>query len=578
LEKLLIQNLTQRKKSSIDFSNKPGDTLRMERINSIILLLIIVSTVFFGTACMTSQGSLFEDVVSTNSSNSSDDSEDISDNKEDGSEEEEEEPGLTIRTFPFWCDVYIGDYYAGISPVTELLSSGNYKITVEKEGYYSVTEWVTYTEDERMVIDIDLEPIMGFLYINAEYQNIKISTAWEKLYTDLNELRIGTYLIKAELFGFEPWEQNVSIYEDQTTNLTIEMEPAEFRISDLVVNRKAFNPDNPSGLGESRISFDVTTYGTGELEIFSMNGESVLKHNFSSFTKSEQGYSWNGKDSYGKKLPDGSYRLVVSGRDLNGNNSELKETEAVIDSSLIIRIRNVFSGVSGTLFCPTPDILPTDSFQLTLDGLGHIEEKTGNYRFPIILGARGVPVKDLEISIQTGVFIQKPAAESYIFSISAKKAILPARNFKPVELSWTMKGTFLYDMYTDTQTNFTGLSGGVTASVSAGPLAFILAPEITVSPFKVSYTDTPDPGFYIWGYGRAALLLDLGPIMAGVSAAVRTTTFTEGFSIDYPLSAGAEIHLLIPGTGIFITGIVSGEFRSMSDFYINAGGGVGIIN
>jgi hypothetical protein len=133
-------------------------------------------------------------------------------------------------------------------------------------------------------------------------------------------------------------------------------------------------------------------------------------------------------------------------------------------------------------------------------------------------------------------------------------------------------------MYTDTQTNFTGFSGGVTASVSAGPLAFVLAPEITVSPFRVSYPSTKNTGFYIWGYGRAALLLDVGPTMIGVSTAVRTAPFTEGFSIDYPLSAGAELHWLIPGTGIFITGIVSGEFNSSDDYYINAGGGVGIIN
>ena len=133
-------------------------------------------------------------------------------------------------------------------------------------------------------------------------------------------------------------------------------------------------------------------------------------------------------------------------------------------------------------------------------------------------------------------------------------------------------------MYTDTQTNFTGLSGGVTASVSAGPVALVIAPEITVSPVKVSYSSTPDPGFYIWGYGRAALLLDMGATMIGVSAALRTTTFDEGISIDYPFSAGIELHWLIPGTGMFITGIVSGEFSNPDNYYINAGGGIGIIN
>ena len=538
----------------------------MKRINIFILLLIIVSTVFFGTSCMTSKGSLFSDVVST----------DTEDTEEE--DEEEEEPGLTIRTSPLWCDVYIGDSFAGLSPVTKLLPTGNYRITVEKEGYYTATEWVNYTEDDSVEIYIDLEPITGFLQINTEHTKIKISTGWDKLYSDINELQIGRHLIEAELFGYEPWQKYIEITENRTTILSINLTPASFRFSSLFVNRKAFNPSNPAGLGESRISFDVSTYGTGELEIFSIDEESVLTHNFPSFTENDQGFSWNGKDGYGNKLPDGKYRIVLTGKDLDGNNSALKETYVTIDSSLIIRIRNTFSGVSGTLFCPSPDILPTGSFQLTLKGLGHIDEESGDYRFPVILGTRAVPVKDLEISVQTGVIIQKPENESYIFSVSAKKAILPGRDYKPVELSGTLKGTYLYDMYTDTQTNFSGLSGGVTASVSTGPIALILAPEITVSPYKVSYTSTPDPGFYIWGYGRAALLLDVGSTMIAVSAAVRTDTFDEGFTIDYPFSAGVELHWLIPGTGMFITGIVSGEFNSVDNYYINAGGGVGIIN
>ncbi|MCK5198397.1 MAG: PEGA domain-containing protein, partial [Spirochaetales bacterium] len=323
----------------------------MKRINSFILVFSIVSVVFFGTGCMTSNGSLFSDVVSS-------DTEDI--------KEEEEDPGLTIRTSPLWCDVYISDSYAGISPVTELLPPGNYRITVEKEGYYTATEWVNYTEGDSVEIYIDLEPIIGFLQINTKHSDIKISTGWDKLDSDINELQIGRHLIEAELFGFEPWQKYVEITENTTTTLSINLTPSSFRFSSLFVNRKAFNPSNPAGLGESRISFDVTTYGTGELEILRADGESVLTHIFPSFTENDQGFSWNGKDGYGKKLPDGSYHIVVSGRDLDGNNSELKETEVTIDSSLIIRIRNTFSGVSGTLFCPTPDILPTGSFQLAL--------------------------------------------------------------------------------------------------------------------------------------------------------------------------------------------------------------------
>lgn len=545
---------------SLDFYKKLEDTLIMKRIKSLIPVLIIAIAAFYGTSCMTAKGSLFSDVVSTNKENT---------------DETEKKTGLTIRTSPAWCEVYIGDGFAGISPVTEQLSSGNYRITVQKEGYHTTTEWVNYTESDSIVLDINLEPITGFLQINTKHTDIIISTGGKNLSDGVNELQKGRHLIEAELFGYVPWQKYVEITENTTTALSINLISESFRFSSLFVSRKTFNPANPAGLGETKISFEVTTYGTGELKIFKATGENILTHSFSSFAENDQVFSWTGKDDYGKKLQDGNYRIVITGRDLDENNPDLKETEITIDSSLIIRIRSTFSGIGGTLFCPTPDILPTGSFQLDLKGLGHINSKTENDRFPVILGVRGVPVRDLEISVQAGVIIQK--SEAYIFSASVKKAVLPARNFKPFELAGTLKGTFLYNMYSDSQTNFTGLSGGITASVSAGPFSLVLSPELTVSPFRVSYPSEKNSGFYIWGYGRSALLIDLGPTMIAVSGAMRTVPFTEDFAIDYPYSTGVELHWLIPGTGIFISGIVSGEFNS-SDYYINAGGGVGIIN
>jgi len=537
----------------------------MKIITKTIALLFVFSLAFLLFSCMTSKGALFDDVVSEDSDKTE-------------SNYNNEDSGLTIQTYPYSSDVYINDNYSGISPVTELLPTGSYRITVKKEGYYPSTEWVNYTENDSVTVDIDLNPITGFLQIDTDNLEINLSTSGDKLYPGENELQIGNYIVTAEQFGFETLVKKITIHENKITNLDIKLKPATFRISSFFVDRKIFNPENPAGLGESKLLFEVTNFGSGELEIFSPGGNSVLKHSFQSFNQKNQAFTWNGKDRRGNMLSDGTYAIVIKGKDLNGENPSIKETSVTIDSSLHIRVRNIFNGVSGTLFSPSPDILPPGSFQLTLNGLGHIDSISGNYRFPIILGVRTVPVKDMEISGQAGTIIQKPLVESYIFSVSAKKAILPSRNYKPYELTGTLKGTYLYNTFRDTQTNFTGLSAGLSTSVSAGPLAFILAPEITVSPYGISYSGTSDPGFYIWAYGRTAVLIDLGPAMIGISAAFRSTSFDKGFSIDYPFSTGVELNYLIPGTGMFITGIISGEFSSPDNYYINAGGGIGIIN
>ncbi|MBT3275299.1 MAG: S-layer protein, partial [Spirochaetales bacterium] len=74
------------------------------------------------------------------------------------------------------------------------------------------------------------------------------------------------------------------------------------------------------------------------------------------------------------------------------------------------------------------------------------------------------------------------------------------------------------------------------------------------------------------------ILLDLGEFTAGLSGAVRTIPFNTGFGIDLPVSAGLEAHWLLPGTQIILSGYLTGEFAAENNFYLMAGGGIGIIN
>ncbi len=532
---------------------------------NLIVLLFFLTAILLQTGCVTSKGGLFTDVATPEG----EDTQDTGQNSE---------PGLTIETYPPGSDLYINNSYAGTSPVTELLATGNYRITVKKEGYYTTTEWVNYREGESVSIEIDLEPITGTLRIEAIQDGMEITASEAAVYPGENELPVGRYSVQARLFGYEPWQGTAAVREDRTTLVIIDMIPAVFNFSTPIPDREAFNPENPAGLGESTLRFEVTNYGTGKLEIFTENGDSVLEHSFDMFTQTDQKYTWNGRDSYGNPLEDGNYRVVITGKDPDGNYPAKKETWVSLDSSLVIRVRTVFSGISGTLYTPTPDILPEGSLQLALSGIGHIDPETGAYRFPVSLGIRAVPNKNLEIDTQLGVFIRNSSSEAYIFSVAAKKSFFPESSLSALKIAGTLKGTYLYNSYTDTMTNFTGLSGGITASLTGGALSLILASDITLSPFRVSYTDTPDPGFYVWGYGRAGLQMDMGSTVIALSGALRTKPFSEGFSLDYPFSAGAEIHWLVPGTGIFISGTVSGEFSSMDNYYINAGGGIGLIN
>lgn len=541
----------------------------MKIVKLFIMLIILVSF-----SCATSRGSLFENTAGKSSA-ASQTAVDTDTYFTDNTDTENDE-GLTITSTPYGCDVFIDHEYMGTTPLTLTLDTGKYKIVVIKKGYYHEARWINYTSGENREIDFILKQITGYLYLETEPSGTKVKADGSILDEGVNELPIGRYQIDADLFGYNHFSTRVFISEKETTKLFITMKPADFEFSDLRLTRSRFNPDNPSGLGLSRITFTVSTYGKGKLSIYSPSGDVVLTHLFPLFSDWNQSFTWKGRDGYGKPLADGTYKIVLTGKDESGERTDIKTAYAVIDHSIIIKNRNVFSGAAGTLFSPTPDLLPEGNLQVTLSSIGHIEGAV--YRFPSTAALRITPWQGFETDISGGIIIQSPRDNDYIFSLSGKKEIIRSGEKNPFSLSGILKGTYT-STYIDTMYNFTGLSVSFPAGITSGPFTMVITPDITFSPYRASFFDEEtSAGFYLMGYGRGAVLFDFGPVWTGISGSVRTIPFSEGFGIDYPVSAGIEFHWILPGTGIILSGYITGDFYSDGGYYISTGGGAGLIN
>ncbi len=533
--------------------------------------LISYIILLFMQSCSTSEGNLFKTSVAQQPEASKNRTGDSIVESTDTTEE-----GLTIDSVPGEAIVCINHRYAGTTPYTaEDLERGEYLITVKKEGYYTESRWITYTSEENLKITFRLKEITGYLYIKTVPSGTNISIeGFKSLNEGVNELPVGRYKITVSLFGYETYTTSVDISENRTTNLAITLKPAKFRFSRINLSRKKFNPDNPSGLGLSRISFNVSAFGNGGLSIFSPEGKRVSYRRFDNFTTWNQGFSWDGKDSRGMELEDGIYRIVLSGRSRDGNETDTKTAYIIIDHSIIIRSRTVYSGVSGTLLSPTPDILPQGSYEISFESIGHMED--GEYRFPTAASLRFSPAAGAEGNISGGIIIQSPADNAYYMSAALKKSVISGTG--PFSAAAFLKGTYLFDTKTDPAYNFTGISSGIPVSLSLGSVSFIVSPELTVSPYRVSSSNTDySSGFYVFAYGRGAVILDLNSVWIGLSGAVRTIPFDRGLEIDTPFSAGGEVNWIIPGTGIVLSGFVTADIDSRSEYYINAGGAAGII-
>jgi hypothetical protein len=249
----------------------------------------------------------------------------------------------------------------------------------------------------------------------------------------------------------------------------------------------------------------------------------------------------------------------------------------------------MWSGYSGLLFCSSADILPADTLQVSALLLGHLEAvgSSLNALFPVQVGLRLTAIENLEVAAQAMVILKNYAESPLSASVTGKYRFLSIGARNGLTMAATVKGTYVSDEYTDTITNFTGVSLGLPAQLTIGKLHFFLMPDIHFSPFEVSYNIPSEPDFYTWMYGRAGISLDLGSISTGISAALRTASFNRGLAVQWPLAAGWEIHWLLPDTQVLLSASVAGEFVPVAPttvrdpgqgFYLMGGIGIGFFN
>ncbi|MBT3271560.1 MAG: PEGA domain-containing protein, partial [Spirochaetales bacterium] len=459
----------------------------------LIFLALMVS-------CMTSEGSLFETVVSAESGATEEpDGSEESEEPEEGqpSEEEvEEEIGLRIETYPDDAVIFLNNVVIGTSPLLVEPDSGTYKITADKDGYYAKTIWVKYEEGSMLIVEIELEMITGYLYLEVLPPGASVYLNGGSISTGVTELQIGRHNLLVRSFGYEDWRGAITIAEKQTTKVEAELKEAVFTLSDLRVSRRIFNPGNPGKLGTTRVNFDVNSWGNGEFVVSQAGGGIVYSRPLTGFTTWEQSLEWDGRDSVGRVLPDGEYTARIEASGLKEQEMKSLMTTLTIDSTAVISYRSVLSGVSGLLFSSEPGVLPRGSFQIDAGMMGHYSPALGISRYPTHISVRVGTDNGSEIDLHGGIYVGSEDNMPFFAGIGYKVQ-LPGSSI--VDFGITSKLTYVGNTTIDTLVNYTGLSVGFTSAIQAGPLIFMLNPDILVSPYKVSYAGIPaTPSFYAW--------------------------------------------------------------------------------
>ncbi len=535
------------------------------------LLLLLILLLSSG-GCASSSGSLFESAASSSA--------------DSGGEEESEtygeaEEGLRISTSPSRARIHINGVDYGRSPLLLDLPSGNYHITAVKNGYYEESGTVAFVEGEYREVRLDLEAITGFLLVETQPPGAEVRSGFKKLNPGrAEELRTGTYPIEVSAFGYEPFRTVVAIGEEETTFLNVVLEEAPFRIDYFSAARERFDPADPGRYGSAELSLSVSGPGRGYFTVYGPGGLVVHGPEEITFTERWSSLSWNGRDAGGTVLAEGSYLLHISAGDEEGRMEE--KTRVMIDRSIDLRMRPVYGGAAGTLFCPLPGALPAGTFQGGLFTLAHAEG--ADYLIPVVASIRFAPALREEIVVSGGIIARSPGDSIPFGSLSWSLPAWYVPLFSPgggsFSGSFLAKGSWFYGSSIDPLGSFTGLSAALPLAVRTGPVTFAFSPELTASTGRVEYGENGDGNdafLSVWGYAKAAMILDAGPLSLALSSSLRSTPFDSGFQADWPLSSGAEIHWLLPGKIVSISAAATLDWDPDTGWYLSGGGGVWLL-
>jgi hypothetical protein len=288
-------------------------------------------------------------------------------------------------------------------------------------------------------------------------------------------------------------------------------------------------------------------------------------------------FSWNGRDSKDVPLPDGVYTLVIEGQSEQGGSPISRERKIYIDRNEELYFRSLWNGTAGLLYASSPEVLPLGTKQLSFLFQSHID--SSGHRTPANLGLRLGFSGHNEIDFQTGLITGLDSDEVPFFaSVAWKKMLVDAYDRKGFSLAASLKLAY-QNVDTDTQTNFTGFSAGIPLAYWIYELGLFFSPEVIVAPSTVTFdpAEEPDEGVFIWGYPRFGILLDIEPVVLGISASFRTDPFDRGLDIDLPFPLAAELHWRISDSPIVLSFAVNALIRSIDDYFISSGVGISYI-
>jgi len=325
--------------------------------------------------------------------------------------------GLEINSEPEGARVLIDGIERGITPLTlDDMLPGVYNIELVIDGFKERSFTGVILNNSRLVVFLEMTAGYGiatitvhketgspdFLPLNPEIFTRAVDQTVTHVSTLHNNsatigLPIGNNTITVSAFGWEENSVTIFVNEDTTATVNIYMKPAAFKLERLSQSRRRFNPLNPGNLGITEYRFEVTSPGSGIINISDSNGNIVFIRQLEHFKTRAQFVIWDGRNEEGEPLPQGTYTAVLEVKALpeltqDEDEAFTKQLKTEINYSANIFPLSLDSGIAGLTFAPMPHTLPAGSYQIYGDII------YGTFGMPFKINMRFSPFEHLELT------------------------------------------------------------------------------------------------------------------------------------------------------------------------------------
>jgi hypothetical protein len=494
-------------------------------------------------------------------------------------------PELVVESFPAGAEVYINDAYAGMTPCTlRNMNPGGYRLTLRKARYKSASVFIALEPGKSFRLYARLFGSSGILNVRVTPSDAEVYAGRQRLLSSEIELPAGAHDILIRRFGYAEYKTSVNIREGRTSSLEAVLEPSAFRAEDFELSRRRLNPVNPGLLGKTEFSFRVSAPGRARLAVFDPEMREVFAYDFPLFADWNQRFLWDGRDRFGGGLAGGVYKaIIVCAAENEGGESFRYEADIEINPDLVIRYANTWHGMSGLMYAPLAAVLPPLDFQISsaFMALAAAPDEPDHENLSLFQagGALGL-VENLEAvsTLSLGAKSGEGGWPDISGSLGLKYLFFRAEDF--LFLAFSARGMIAADPSYEAFSQFPGFAAGPAATFRLGPFGLTAAPEFQISPYAAG-RETAGRGVsahYATNL-RCGIFYDAGFLQTGLSGVLPIALFPEKPGVQAPLHSGFEVHALISGSFLNISGFVSWEHsvRDGESDYLFFGAGVGMV-